>query len=385
MLGCLLCACGEDEPKSSGDDDKKPGTEQGGEKPDTPTPVNVKGKWFATCLVNGYVNGDTEALTLYLGQNNSGSLTVDEKKDGYKDKQTVYMVEYTLEDNGNTIICNCTDIADPNNHFTVTLEYRDRCLYPVSSELDKFVFGKEVVYTNIKGERIQPAKLSELLSRVWVLENGLNIMDLSNFMNPKLYQLDVPKSNECNFYLDCQPVECSIANGFLLNEINYGRNFGAWWFVEITEDKMVVRGENGKVDTYYPGSQSDIPQPTDFRFVLLNPKAWVIGDDDMDRNSECTLTFNEDGTFRFERIRTYETSGTYKLVGDELEMNFTNVNVYSDINGNTKPVDGFVNGQPCTVKGQLAVYDFGNIGVKIPNGNYKYFSADFRKTWQAAY
>ncbi len=212
--------------------------------------------------------------------------------------------------------------GDITEDFSLTLRIDDDRLLPQNKYTNFILTRDGSVETDGYGEEI--IDKSELLERIWIASAGDAILDLRNDGIFEEYILESPHSKK---YV-------SVNTGKYTYDPRYERitfNTVVYDIIVLNENNMTVRNDN-KTITYYVGSQNDLPSQVDMNGMLLENRLWASD------NSKYYFTFWMEGESY--KVSYTENStivvgsygqaylsarGTYKLSGDKLQCNYTNV------------------------------------------------------------
>ncbi len=365
MCMALLCACSSDEPVN------KP--EQEENKTPVVTPLKhgvLLGQWQGSRYV---VTGDTyvreslrsEELYIDFFDKNMGTMT-------YKGVEGKVSYSFTYNINGNNVECLCNPVDAPEEESLVlNLKYDGKYLQVTTPGLDTFVVSKDYcACTDRYGNVIKDN--DKYLYRIWIHENGKNIMDLRNMLNIQLKEAGTKKYNfvKKTGKLRWEGEWISYYNNIIfINSFEYIEDYSKpfdliydarFRVIELTEDKLVL--SSSTLDTYYPGDESDLPQITDVMEVLTFPTKWKC--------KTRSLVFNEDHTCQLTLDNAYKATGTYKIDGDKLHFEFDRV----EVEGSDDPIEGFVNNQPRKVTCTLFISKLDKIQIDFPSlGNLSFY------------
>ena len=397
----VFTACSDDEPKA--DDIVNQTPEQPDKTPEENDPdgddvsiIDIKtlsGTWKGVCFIERGFASKYESLTLTFNSENSGTMVYE----NVNNRQQNYKI-YNIAVDGNTITC--TTVSSGSRGVsaelqTMKFEMRGEQLYPVTSGYEKFVLARDAgYYTDAKGEVIE--NKIDMLLKLWVNDNGMNIMNLESFSDPEFYQLAGPKSGEVDYYMPFSgPIEYEYLRNVFFIEQNDPPFRGAWEIVELTENTLVVRGGNTKqTDTYHVGSEADIPclgNVADAASLLVGPEVFTDGDKESSSAQYDIVTeinFEKDDSVEFAKYYNkkwgYRARGTYKTAADKLELDFTTVEFFSYIPGYVhNTADGFIDGTPRKITSPLYISVYG-ITLQFPDMDTCYLTAKYNGQWTAA-
>lgn len=143
----------------------------------------------------------------------------------------------------------------------MTFEYQDGLLRLDAPERAPVLLGKNnKVYSDINGIFYRSA---ELLCKVWLHENGLNILDFSSLSDVRVIQLVEPGSEEYNYY-DTLRLDASTWEEDRESIILFDGYCGSlYWYIEdLTPERMVLKGLwDDYEDVYYVTSRDILPPP----------------------------------------------------------------------------------------------------------------------------
>lgn len=300
----LLCACSNDEPVNT--------TRQEDNKMPTVTTKltarELSGLWQGfRYVVTGdtYANGTVKGEHLYIRFKNEteGTMT----HEGVEGNVS-YTFKYSIVDNKVECVCQ-SDAAPDEDTFVLNLEYNGEYLSVTNTGLNTFVVAKNhYACTDRYGNVIKDN--DKYLHRIWVHENGKNILDLKNLWNIQLKEAGTKKYNFVN--KPDKPIwdyEYAYDNVLIIGSFEYVSKPDHYKYdavfsvIELTENKLVLSSTT--IDTYYPGDESDVPQITDVMEVLTFPTKWKC--------ESRSLIFNEDNTCQLSLDNAYRASGTYKI------------------------------------------------------------------------
>lgn len=321
LVGCLMFSCCDNEPNTPEGGGDNPGTE---ERPgENPTPSVPAGNWYAKSYNAG--TGETESLVISLSEDGTGTLALTTTSG-----EKAYTLTYTAS--GDVIDCQCTsDAENPQTPgaFNLILRSRDGMLYPDSEGFRQFVLSKDEnpLYTDTDGKFIE--NYFKLLHRVWISEDGLNILDFTA-RQVQTIQLIEASTSKFDYYGKWEFDYKYPRNVLFLNN-GTSSAFGGWYIKEVTNKKLVVTGLNtNTTQTFHVGTLSDIPDLTDLYYILTGPDEWVANPEPGDYYN---LTFRKDGTFSYSYKDYYSTDlykGDYTLDGKSFVLNATEgQNIYS--------------------------------------------------------
>lgn len=364
----MLFACSDNEPSAPSVDDK----------PDTELMNDIKGLWTGEYYhYRDAARLSYEGLKISFTSADSGLLTITDVNQHGKTYRFAYKTS------GNLITCYAKPYSASNDNgetFVLTVEYLNGMLYPRNNEYKKFILGKNTVRVEGDGKIIEDQ--SELLKKVWLHENGLNVLDFAS-ARPQAFQLNGKGRKDYDVYYRWDAWNDRTYN-YIENSIRLMSDtfYGLWTIQELTDNKLVLKSLNGKItDTYYAAKPSEVPQLSNVSEILQSPYSWT--------SNSLKLYLNPDYTCRFliqcARVDTPNpnaysgvvATGTYKVEGGNIEFEFDNVSI-TDQQG--EPMDtymGFENGKPCKKTCPFTIVNFDEVVIDMPQVRKGTYSAGF--------
>lgn len=379
----IVTGCNEDEPKESEEteqpnDEDTPGEGTSGESQTEATYNALIHKyWHGSNYIVKDLSWSTDYLYIEFEPDGTGRLDYncfDKADEDCYFKRGRHDFTYTV--NGNTIECavfkntTCKSSADKSCK-PLKLEYLDGKLHVRTPELQPLILGR-YVYVNTEGNIINLTK--EAVGKVWINENGKNIIDLKN---DQMLRLKEKGSKNYDFYTSIIWRVSDLTpeySGLRAVQMFYTCSWCWYWTVlDVTEDTLVLGASVGNkqyIRTYHAYDDANLPKPTDFELIFSNSPMWISGN--------FVLNLKEDGTFTFENYDYFVTSGKYRVINDNLELNCTEVTV-PDGATNTY---GFVSGQTRVLNCKLKPQDLTRVIIYIPEfGEGYYFETELPKGW----
>lgn len=384
-----LCACSHDEPKTS--DGEQPGTEQPGdeqpEDPDQPSAAveAVLGTWTGGRYITDGKNYSREEMELEF-QKDGGTLlfsTWNENNNG-KTVEKRYDLTYHVADD--KIECQCTPAA--GEPFTLLLDVKEGTLLPQTEGFNQFILkrrkpGATRVNVDTNGNIIDRSDKS--LRKVWLHENGKNILDL---VNMQAVQLAEPASQAYDFYQKfdewmAQPAGSSVLQVSFIPATHSRALHWIWTVLEMTDDRMVLGSTlNGVqyIDVYYATNEAAVPKAEDVAAVLMTTDHWVYIQNYKGDVYRIDLHLYDDGTCTYETQNIFIAKGTYKLVSSSkpyLDLSFTDVHFY----GAKSEWEGFYDEEPRKVKCPVTLYEHGKVGIELSPYGIRQYVGDYSGNW----
>lgn len=298
MLIAVLCmavctSCSDNEPDSPVDtvtkpNDNDPNDKDPGDKNEENDDAQLlfvnkisgtwKGKYYDVRRPRNAHCIDIEASFAFTDKKrNRGVGTL--KKSGYSFH---YAFDFQLQDS--VILCkgmsvsgssSGMDYTDNEKDIVIIFEYHNGMLFVDAPQMPYAYLGKdEEVLSDINGLMVNH---EDLVYKVWLHENGKNILDFRKGRVPKIFQLVEAGSDKYD-YFDSMYVGASIYN-FLENSIDFHGSMHtlAWTIKEITEDKMILRGQASSFDDVFYAASSDIVPIPEYNTYSYAEKSWGIG------------------------------------------------------------------------------------------------------------
>lgn len=304
ILCMAVCvSCSGDEPKTEKGKDTSSTEIGGGESPDDPngndsasdddesssnqdseseneepkisiSDLTVKTFWTGYYYYERKIDSKPfEAISVRFNNGTGYSGTGEINVWGSPSKGGYYKLEFNIV--GSKVIGTVND--KNGNPQDVIFKYKDGLLYVESDYFAPAILGcGNVIYSDSEG--IFEDK-SNMVYKVWLHENGMNILDLSDKNLPRIFQLISPRTKKFNYYdIPEKYTEGKTVYDFVVDTITIcGRlNWYAWYVKEVTEDKMILQGfHDNFVDVYYAVTADVLPN------VMIDrdskTKEWGVG------------------------------------------------------------------------------------------------------------
>lgn len=269
VICMVMCAsCSDDEPK----------TDQNGNDLNLTisnlTEQSWEGSYYYARRASYLVFDNAKAsFKQRVGQVGTGELIVS----GSGDKYTQYFFDFQIK--GNKVVCKAVCPQTPedwDNYYAnpdkvkkdidITFEYRDGYLYLTAPDCARVILGKGTPVHSDADGIIQ--NNPDPHYKMWVHENGKNVLDFRQPGSSFLYQLVEEDSSEYNFF-----DSGSITYNYIENSIAFsGTGSRMLWNVkEISDDKMVLQGYKDEHEDVYYAKTLDLTRPT---------PPWIIRDAD---------------------------------------------------------------------------------------------------------
>lgn len=265
ILAVLCVACSDTEPKGGQGDEPPTGTSDDKDpSPDDETIVTVRNAisnstWYGSYYYQREADltiVDFTTVTFFYSYNNKGTGKLEVTRCGprwenYKNALVCEMtttLPFKFHIESNKIICESVhekenvDITGTPERFT--LEYRDGLLALLSDFTGEIFLGKgQKVYSDVNGLFVDDSEsVLNSISKIWVHENGQNFLDFRNLRKVDVFRINdegyrtFQTDGWAQYTFDDRTL---YIERFEVEE--YGNVF-MWTLLELTEDRMVLRG-----------------------------------------------------------------------------------------------------------------------------------------------
>lgn len=283
MLGMVIIAsfcvsCTGDEPKSnnmgkpstSTTDNEKPGSDFDNCEIDIKelTECSWLGRYYLEPRNNSQLIEVT--FTMYDANTGSGIMIVE----GHNGTYTTYIKRYKFifEIIGNEI--RGTKKTGDTSIVNIKFEYREGLLYIDAQDIVPAILGKgKEVQSDVNG--ILEDK-SNLVYKVWLHENGLNILDFRLDTGHPARVMQLVESG--SFLLNYNDYGDKKVYSYTQKSISFSRskNDLAWKIIKLTEDKMILKGYHDNFESVYYAASPDIV-PTEYGPPVVSNTPWGGG------------------------------------------------------------------------------------------------------------
>lgn len=274
----MMCvSCTDDEPKlnkesTSDTDDGHPGRDT--ENKNIDIKYLASGSWLGRYYPNRQNHQSNSKIidVKFVPKDafsGTGTMTVEKHNGSYVTNTTKY--ELTFEIIDNEIKC----FAEKDGvYYDMLFEFREGLLYMDAPDIASAFLGKDKeVFSDIEGLMVDK---SILVYKVWLHENGRNILDfrLDTGHPARVVQLIEPESVHFNY----NDYGNHKVYNYVPNKIkfSFAKKNMAWNIIELTEDKMVLKGYNDECEHVYYAASPDIV-PKEYGPANISMTPWCGG------------------------------------------------------------------------------------------------------------